>query len=451
MVRHSGMDAGFQRPRMVNLKRRQAFCNDGVLVNIKITGSSLFPRQPSYCSQRRLLMKFVNFLFHIYQPPVQEFDMLAKIVRESYEPLTRKIREASGLKFTLNINYSLVELLHDPFPQILENIRAAHDEGILELTETGAYHPIFPLIPYEEVERQIRLNHEGNQRLLTAEFNPQGVFSPELAFTGNLASQLKSLGYQWTIADDGNLDYYGIEVPFDTVYCQDELGVLLRSNHWSNRFANNDNNWVHGQEFVEELLASMKQWMGDQDGYLIIALDGETFGHHQHKYSEVFLSEMFAAFDQHKDEIRTAHLAEIFHHFKQVTQFIPPGSWSTDRADIDNRDYFSWWKSHKNPIHTLQWQFCDLVLDNVRRLNDKNLNGDMDKALYSCQFWWANYWKFDKPENSQEIYKGAFNLMRILQKAWVMTGNDDDIGKGEKLFRELVTAIENKRHLLENR
>src|SRR5438093_1547674 len=109
-------------------------------------------------------MKYVNFLFHIYQPPVQEDEILAQIVQQSYEPLTRIIREFEDLRFTLNVNFSLVELLNERFPQVIDNISKAYDSGTLELTTTGAYHPIFPLIPPSEIQKQLELNQRGNQR-----------------------------------------------------------------------------------------------------------------------------------------------------------------------------------------------------------------------------------------------------------------------------------------------
>jgi len=128
-------------------------------------------------------MKYVNFLFHIYQPPVQQNDVLDRIVREAYEPLTRVIRDFADLRFTLNVNFSLIELLNERSPQVIENIRTAYENGTLELTATGAYHPLFPLIPQREVQRQLELNQQGNERLLAANFQPEGVFPPELALT----------------------------------------------------------------------------------------------------------------------------------------------------------------------------------------------------------------------------------------------------------------------------
>ena len=225
-------------------------------------------------------MKYVNFLFHIYQPPIQTEKVIAEIVEQSYEPLTRQFTQFPDLKLTLNINWSLVEKLDYLFPNVLDNIRNAYENKSLELTATGAYHPIFPLIPESEVVKQIDLNRRGMQATVSTAYDPEGVFPPELAFNGHLVSLFKRMGFKWTIADDGNLSYYGTEVPHNKVYSFDGLPVLLRSNLWSNKFARYDGSWRHGSDFVTDLTRELERWMGQGDGYLIIALDGETFGHH---------------------------------------------------------------------------------------------------------------------------------------------------------------------------
>ena len=333
----------------------------------------------------------------------------------------------------------------------------------MELTETGAYHPIFPLIPPSELKRQIRINKEGMRKDLSPIFESKGIFCPEMAFTGGVAAQLKSLEYEWTVADDGNLDYYGLANPYNKIYRQNGFCVFLRSRLWSDRFALDNNNWKHGKDFVDQLVDSLMNWIGRDDGYVIIALDGETFGHHQKKFNKKFLEEMFDALEQAQsepeNEIATAHLSDIFQmsganiaenpKFLQVSQFIPPSSWSTSRKDIERKDYFAWWKSKGNEIQRLHWLLLNLVLDCVRNTegNDE-LERDMDKAMYSCQFWWSNIWKFNKNDpNPGEIYKGVFNLRRILHKATKNDNNKEKLEQGEKILRQLVTEIEKNRHI----
>jgi len=387
-------------------------------------------------------VKYVNFLFHIYQPPVQTEKILTEIVQKSYEPLTRKICECADLKFTMNISFSLVELLNERFPEVLANIRKAYESGSLELTATGAYHPVFPLVPLAEVERQLGINVQGNQRLLSAAFQPKGVFPPELAFTCGLIPLFKRLGYEWTIADDSNLTYFGSDVPYDKVYSVDDFAILFRSNHWANKFAQYSGQWACGDDFVAELVDALSGWMGDNEGYVIIALDGESFGYYHSELGERFLGGVFEALRNAQSRIRTAHLSDLYQRFPRESRFIPPGSWSTDHLDLQNLDYFSWWNSTRNRIHQLQWEFTRLVLQAVRNLGgDAKLNQEIDRALYSDQFWWASFWKFNPPE----IYKGAFNMMRLLQEA-TAGGNDELLERGEAVFRQMITEIEKRGH-----
>lgn len=370
--------------------------------------------------------------------------MLTDIVDQSYRPLTAKILEFDNLKFTLNINYSLVELLHEHgFDDIISNVSRAHELGILELTSTAAYHTIFPLLPREENLRQLKINDEGNRRFLAPTFNPKGVFPPEMAFDGGLVSLFKERGYQWTIVDDRNLNHFVDEIPFNKIFHFDGLAVFLRSNLWTNRFAEYQGQWQSGGDAIADIDNDLINRFRGDDGYLIIALDGETFGHHQPKFDKTFLAELFGALSDNRHELKMAHLSEIYQKFPLTPAFIPPGSWSTDEEAMLRRDFFSWWYSQKNEVHRLQWEFTDFVLKQVRRLNHSEINAEMDKALYSCQYWWASFWKY----NADEIYRGSFNMMRVLQSAADLAeDNYDEIKQGEALFRRLVTAVEKENH-----
>lgn len=392
-------------------------------------------------------MKYVNFLFHIYQPPTQNPQILERIVDECYMPLVELFVEFSDLRFSLNIPFSLVEQLERAHPEVLDRIRQAHADGTLELTATAAYHPILPLIPEDEVQRQLEINLKGNRRYLSQDFDPEGVFPPEMAFDGGLAGLLAQDRYRWAVADDGILGHFDRPIPYDWIYQFAGIGVFLRSNDWSNRFATADPNWREGADAFRDILDGLEQWMGPRDGYLVIALDGETFGHHHKRLNADFLRGLFEPFREHQDRIRLSHLSSLFDNprFPKRSGFIPPGSWSFDAVDIHRGDHFAWWKAIGNEVHAYQWALLDLVRNEVGKSADEGLRREMDKALYSCTFWYASIWQFN-PDSAGQVYKGAFLLMKILQAAVAQPERIEPLERGERMLRDLVTRIEIERH-----
>jgi len=391
-------------------------------------------------------LKYVNFLFHIYQPPTQDPRVLDRIAEECYGPLSELFIELADLRFSLNIPYSLVEQLQVGHPEVLDRIRRAWAAGTLELTATAAYHPILPLIPENEARRQLAISLEGLRRWLGPGFAPEGVVPPEMAFDGGLAGLLAEAGYRWTVADDGILTHFGRPIPCDWVYRFVGLSVFLRSNYWSNRFANADPIWTDGGRAFRDLRNGLADWMGDGDGYLIISVDGETFGHHHKRLGADFLRQLFTPFRDPPGDIRLTHLADLHANpvFGRREGFIPPSSWSFDPVDIDREGPFASWKARGNPIQAQLWALLDLVRDEVERTGDPGLRGQLDRALYSCTFWYASLWSFDPGQ----VYKGASLMMEILQAATAWSDRTNALERGERLFRDLVTACEVQRYAL---
>ena len=127
-------------------------------------------------------MKYVSLLLHMYQPPTQARGMVERIDAECYTPLSRLLAD-TGASVAVNMNYSLTRQLAHMGSEALSHLASA--EGV-EFTDSGAYHPIFPLISREDVQRQLNLNRDGNRRLLGDNYDPKGVFPPEMAYSSEL-------------------------------------------------------------------------------------------------------------------------------------------------------------------------------------------------------------------------------------------------------------------------
>jgi hypothetical protein len=327
-------------------------------------------------------MKHVGLLLHFYQPPTQDPEIVKKIDEECYLPIFEMLEETSA-EVTLNINYSLTEQLAELAPKTLEAVSRLEK---CCFSSSGAYHPIFPLIPPCEVMRQIRLNDQGNRALIGSVYRPSGVFPPEMAVDGHTARLVADMGYRWMISDDVPWVSHGREVPWNTVPWASGTAVLMRSNYWSNRISFHGG---RGDEIARELLLSLNEWTGKEDSYLIIAMDGETFGHHLKGAIESFLRPFLKEMNSLQG-IRVSSLDRIAGLFPGIETEIPAGSWSTTAADIADGEPFPLWSNSGNINHRKYKELLDFVLKQSRKNATEGVADKTDKMLYSCPLWWAS-------------------------------------------------------------
>jgi alpha-amylase/alpha-mannosidase (GH57 family) len=380
-------------------------------------------------------LKYLAFLFHLYQPPTQLGWVVDKIVEDCYLPLTDLLNSRLNPRFNININYSLTELLvslgHE---KVLRNLSSAASAGKVEFTESGAYHPIFPLIPEDEVVRQLELNHTKNKAVFGECYDPKGIFPPEMCYNSRAARITREMGYKWIITDDLPFSYYNKNVPSSHIIDVDGTGVFLRSNRWSNELS--FNTWK-GNDFISEIRSVLDGWFGDKDGYLVIAMDGETFGHHHHYYHEKFIHAMLSSLADDPRDIKLVTLSEIFEKFPKKPSFVPPSTWSASMEDLYSDDPYPLWRSKFNPIQHNQWQLTYHILRLVRTVEDAELRSLMDRALYSCQYWWASSWHFDP----SQIYRGSFLLLDTLEKYSRLTGDKESLRLGRELYNNLTYTV----------
>ncbi|MCK4671106.1 MAG: hypothetical protein KAT47_01100 [Candidatus Aegiribacteria sp.] len=363
-------------------------------------------------------MKYISLLLHLYQPPTQEESVVTRIDNECYKPLSKLLFE-SGVKITVNINYSLTEQLDKPGSESLRNLAAA--DGI-EFTDSGAYHPIFPLINEYDIRRQLQLNRNGNSRVLGANYSPEGVFPPEMAYSPSLAPLLLDMGYTWTVTDDVPWVWTGRAVPCRTIPVVNGIAVLLRSNFWSNRISFHGDN---GSEMADEIIEGMRDWSGDEDSYLLIAMDGETFGHHRKGTIETFLSPFLSSIESF-DEVLLVTPSELIRRFPSEDASVPSGSWSTTAADMVAGKPWPLWDDPDNMIHVSLRGLLDHVRNLALRCNSDRVASLADKMLYSCPFWWASADRFD----AVQVRRGLLAILETAQAIFTETGD-----------REMMDAI----------
>ena len=395
------------------------------------------------------MVVYFAFLFHIYQPPVQIPVVIKQIVNESYRPIIEALREHPEAKITLNINGTLTEQLHDyGYDDLIGAITTLASRGQIEFTGSGKFHPLLPLIPEPEIKRQIKLNNETNEHFFGKLYKPQGFFPPEMAVSGEVFSTVKKAGFDWMIMS-------GIantlpEFPTNHISVHPNgLKVLFRDDYTSIDCAfDKINN-------VETFANRLKYKNTSEDMYVILSLDGETFGHHVKHAIKDFLIPLFDALP-HRDDVKLITVSEIVDKFpKGFTQVPRDSSWSTMPYDIASDVPFPLWQDPNNEIHLEQHRFFMYALtlihlsdkyrdgmdDEKKRIFD-NARNLLDRGIHSCQQWWAS----KRPWYSPDMILRGLNevLMASVNAKRSIPDNNPDIKDAMELIMEDMLKAQNK-------
>lgn len=370
---------------------------------------------------------------HLYQPPWQKKEIFEKIVKESYLPILDILERNKKAKITLNICGSLTELLVKyNFEKILERIKKLAESKRIELVGSAKYHPILPLLPKSEVVRQIKLNEDLNRKYFKKiwSLRPKGFFLPEMAYDKKTAKIIESIGYQYLVLDE--IAYSGRigKVSFEKRYkIKDlKLKVIFRNRGLSDIFYTG---WLDSEEKFWQALKHDNR----SNNFLITAFDGENLGHHKpgsEKIFEILLK-----------KIKTLTFSELLKTY-QKEEIVEPvsSSWASRKEEIKEKIFFPLWFHPKNKIHQLQWQLTYLVIKKIEKSkkdkNYKKAREELDKALNSCQYWWASatpWWSTEiVSEGAEKLILVLKNLKKIDKKI---------LKKGENLKNKIIsTALE---------
>ncbi len=392
---------------------------------------------------------YFSFLFHIYQPPVQIPPVIKQIVNESYRPIINALRDHPEAKITLNINGTLTEQLNDfGYVDLIEGIANIASRGQIEFTSSGKYHPILPLIPAPEIRRQIELNNETNLKFFGNEYKPRGFFPPEMAISEEVISVVKEMGFDWIIMSG----IANVLPEFPTNFISQHLNglkLIFRDDYISNDCAfDKINN-------VETFINRLKYKNTNDDYYVILALDGETFGHHVKHAINNFLIPLFDALP-HRDDVKICNISEIIDKFPLSDAQLPrASSWSTMHSDLLHDVPFPLWFDPNNPIHIEQHRFFmyaltlihlsakyrDCTSDEKKSIFD-NARNFLDRGIHSCQQWWAS----KRPWYSPDMILRGLNevLMASVNAKRSLPDNVPDIKDAFELIMEDMLKAQNK-------
>ena len=421
-------------------------------------------------------------LLHFYQPPTQVPSMLKRICDESYRPLLHVFEEYPSARLTVNFNGVLTDMLMDcGYRDIIEGFRSLAEIGQLEFTGTGKYHPILPLIPKEEVKRQIDLNIQTNRRFFGKSYAPQGFFPPEMCYTQDILQPVIKSGYRWIILS-------GIACPVDwpmdiihrAQFDGQEIAVFFRDDVLSNRISFRN---VEAKEFI----AHLEQWQGRRENiYVVTAMDAETYGHHIQGWERIFLAKVYEELGpaaepleevkqttvlagQHVSlltngeaatKIQMVTISQLLDLFPQGQTIEPrPSSWSTTADDIKEGNYYPLWQDKKNEVHRLQWEHLGICVELVNKAlqcadNEESRRsaaisrGLLDRAEHSCQMWWAS----NRPMwDINLIHMGLLDQWRTVVNAYRAISKSGTSEQAKQEYYRRAVAARDIRNKLEDK
>jgi hypothetical protein len=398
------------------------------------------------------MVVYFAFLWHIYQPPVQIAPVIKQIVNESYRPIIAALRDHPEAKITLNINATLTEQLQDyGYSDIIEGLATLASRGQIEFTSSGKFHPLLPLIPEPEILRQIKLNNETNRRYFGNVYNPRGFFPPEMAISEEIFPAIKKMKLDWVIGSGIANNLSEFPTTFISQHKDTGLNLVFRDDYISIDCAfDKINN-------VDTFASRLKYKNQDHDYYIILAMDGETFGHHVKHAIRNFLNPLFDALP-HRSDIKLCTVSEIVDRFPKGSKQIPhASSWSTMAYDLARQVPFPLWFDPQNPLHQEQHRFIMYALTTVHLAEKycEGMNQDqksfydnarnfLDRGVHSCQQWWASKRPWYSPDmiirGLSEILLASVNARRSIP----LNESTNDITDAMKLIMENMLISQNK-------
>jgi predicted glycosyl hydrolase (DUF1957 family) len=355
-------------------------------------------------------MYWANFL-HIYQPPTRSEDDIRKISNECYRKLIEVLGRNQTARITLDINASLTERLDRyGLSDVIDGLRRLAERGQIELTASAMYHPILPLLPHSEMARQIALNTEVNRKYFGEIYKPAGFCPPEMCYSKEVAQTVVEMGYRWIIVDEIALNGKLGHAPCDKVYTISGLKdffVFFKERRLSAEIDKG------AYQDADGFLAALGERTNKHE-YLLTGTDCEASGHHRPE-QEKLLRDIYKG-----RAIGTCTISNLIIAFKHVEPIEPlPSSWSASEEDMSEGIPYPLWSHPDSELHKLQWQLTHFAIDAISSLDKDDVQSlqarhMLDKALYSCQYWWAGcrpWW------DMQIVEQGAAALIEAIQEA----------------------------------
>jgi predicted glycosyl hydrolase (DUF1957 family) len=360
-------------------------------------------------------MLWLNFL-HFYQPANTEFYNIRKALDKSYWRLLRLLEEQPDLKMTFNVSGCLLERLEEAKETaFLDRLKFLVKKGRVELTGSAYYHGFLPLLPENEVVRQIKENEKILKKVFGKNFKPTGFFLPEMSYSPAVAKIVKRLGYQWIILDEIAYSGGSKERPdISRLYIDEASGLKVI-------FRNREISSSYPPDKLLPLLKIKKDNTKKIEDIILTATDAELYGlRHEDPTGEM---EKIVKIKDLKSLTLSSYF-KLLAKKKGLKIKVWPCSWETTPAELKAGKAYGLWEDKNNKIQTLLWKLANLSLSlETKYKKDKNYywyRWHLARGLASCTFWWASARDFSKMYgpyawSPDDVERGLEDLIRSIR------------------------------------
>ena len=376
---------------------------------------------------------WANFL-HWYLAPTMEKEIVDQVVKESYRKLVAILKFYPRLKLTMNITGCLTEMLvANGYTKLIDDIKKLLDKKQIELTDSAAYHPLLPLVPEKEVISQIEKNNKINSKYFGANYQPNGFFLPELAYSQKIAKLIDKLGYKWILLDEISFKGKFDSVDFTKKYKikDTKLFAIFRSRAISKSFV---------PQTIQDMLKN-----NSHPPIIISATDAELYGHRHDDREKIFQKVI------RQKNLKTITISDLLASIKKTEPASPIASnWESLESELKNKIPYGLWSHPKNTIQKNLWQLAGLA---AKLVNQKNKDPNhywarwhLNRGLASCTFWWASgrdFRLFGPPAwKPDEIEKGGQELIKSIRSLETLS-NEKKL-EAEKLYLKIKRSTWSK-------
>lgn len=241
----------------------------------------------------------LSIIWHLHQPIfIPDYEICEK-VSESYMNIL-DIHEELEIPFCLNITGSLIERLLALKPEFIDYVKHLIKKDLIELLASAYYHPVLPLLSYEDVRIQIEKDIEIKRKIFNTPLT--GFWPTELAWAHWLIPVLKKEKLRWAILDSSTLllsntlpewsnrTVQGMKVlspelktitlkqeiyqPYFTEFLNDQLAIIFRDHEMSTYLTEFKKGVIYNEKLIEDYIRKITNNVIHGD-LLVIADDGE--------------------------------------------------------------------------------------------------------------------------------------------------------------------------------